>query len=88
MICDATFTKAWSLKQHMSLHETNPTNLQCSECDFVASSKSRMQAHLASHEESDALKNEIDEETFTFMEDVTEDTDQDTYNLVEIQSSY
>jgi hypothetical protein len=82
LICDASFTKAWSLKQHLTLHESNPTNLQCHECDFVAPTKGRLQSHQASHN----LRNEIDEENFTFMDSVTEEEEQDEYSLVEIQT--
>lgn len=82
-VCDASFTKGWSLKQHLTLHEANPSSLQCHVCDFTAPSKSRLQAHLATHVEPQSLE----EAQFTFMETVNEETDQDSFNI-EIQTSY
>lgn len=87
-ICDASFTKAWSLKQHLALHEKNPQVLQCHICDFMASNKSRLQTHLAAHEDSHSSQNALDEANFTFMETVSEDADADNYNLEEIQTTY
>jgi KRAB domain-containing zinc finger protein len=86
-ICDASFTKAWSLKQHMALHDADPTGFQCNICHFVASSKARLQVHVATHEEVES-PNDIEDPHFTFME--TEDGDEvaGDYNLVEIQTTY
>lgn len=49
LICNATFTKAWSLKQHMTLHEVSPTPNKCKNCDFKAASKSELKVHYTSH---------------------------------------
>lgn len=49
-ICDASFTKAWSLKQHMTLHEVNSTSLICNACGFAAPSKSQFRTHLLTHD--------------------------------------
>lgn len=84
-VCDASFAKAWSLKKHLEHHETNPTDLQCHACDFIASSKSRLVSHIAKHE-SQLPEDTLDEAQFTFMETVN-DTD-DSYTLEEMQSSY
>lgn len=84
-VCDASFTKAWSLKQHLTHHETNPTDLQCHVCDFIAPSKQRLTTHIANHE-SQSPEDTLDEAQFTFMETVN-DTD-DSYTLEEMHSTY
>ncbi|XP_070495595.1 zinc finger protein 808-like isoform X2 [Chironomus tepperi] len=48
-ICDTSFTKAWSLKQHMSLHEVSATPHKCKKCDFTALSKSEVNNHYVVH---------------------------------------
>jgi hypothetical protein len=88
-ICDASFTKSYSLKQHIAIHEANPTALQCQECDFVATSKSRLQDHQAAHSadsQSPGTGNSLEEAHFTFMESVEDDDDVQEFRLEEIQT--
>ncbi|KAG5684022.1 hypothetical protein PVAND_013275 [Polypedilum vanderplanki] len=95
-ICEASFTKAWSLKQHLTIHEVNSSNLQCEVCGFLASTKSEMETHLASHNDSyictecnleltseESLKNHMEEahNQFSFIDPNNSDQDQDPYNL-------
>ncbi|CRK96818.1 CLUMA_CG010003, isoform A [Clunio marinus] len=87
-ICDASFTRSWSLKQHMTIHDPSTEGLKCEFCDFMSTTKYRLQLHLMTHEEQNQLQdNTIEEENYTFLEDVNEDSNE-TYNLVEIQTSY
>lgn len=89
-ICDSSFTKAWSLKQHLTLHESNSTSdvQVCHICDFTAPTKARLNAHMVTHVDSQSPENTLEEASYTFMADVSEDADQENYNLVEIQTSY
>ena len=90
-VCDATFTKAYSLKQHLSLHFKDTPELQCNICDFIAPSKQRLKAHIAIHEgKSETSQNTLEEAQFTFMEEeVDEDGDEDgSYSLVESHSTF
>jgi KRAB domain-containing zinc finger protein len=49
-VCDASFTKKWSLKQHLTTHEVKDVNsYQCEYCDYVARSKNRLKSHLLSN---------------------------------------
>lgn len=85
-ICDASFTKGWSLKKHLALHEETSSLFHCSICDFVTSTKIRLQNHMATHEESDSPSG-MEDPHFTFIE--SEDGEvSSNYNLVEIQENY
>ena len=53
-ICDTSFTKAWSLKQHMALHEVSATPQKCKKCDFTAMSKSQLKEHYVTHLEMES----------------------------------
>lgn len=48
-VCDASFTKAWSLKQHMMQHEVNPAKFQCPDCNYSSISKTHLQKHMELH---------------------------------------
>lgn len=70
----------------MALHDSDPSSFQCNICDFVASSKARLQVHIATHEEVES-PSVIEDPHFTFME--SEDGEvSSNYNLVEIQTTY
>lgn len=70
------------------LNHENSTELQCHICHFTATSKPRLQAHLAAHEEAQSPQTALDDAHFTFMETVSEDAEADNYNLEEIQTTY
>lgn len=101
-ICQASFTKAWSLKQHMHQHEITPPQLNCSICNFSTTSKLQYNKHKAAHnnkityicEECD-IEFKMEDELKSHMEEVHHNelnfidaNSSDPYSLEEIPSNY
>lgn len=68
----------------MALHDADPSGFQCNICDFVASSKARLQVHIATHEEEESTS-PIEDPPFSFME--SEDGEVSN-NYIEIQATF
>jgi KRAB domain-containing zinc finger protein len=88
-ICRASFTKAWSLKQHMVQHEVNPTTFNCSECDYSTTSRIHSQKHMQTHNKITYICEECNLE-FKIEDELKlhiEETHQSTYTYMDANSS-
>jgi Zinc finger, C2H2 type len=90
-ICNSTFTKAWTLKQHMSIHRQNETDssmYQCHQCSFLSSDKEELESHIMSHEDDSRQTTGLikDSQLSAFDANLSDEVETEEYDLVEIQT--